>query len=60
MASQFYERHKGTLETALETAVFIGILLSFARYIMRTSTPSVYPVVPDESFRHVVYDPSRP
>ena len=50
----------GTLFLHLETAVFIGILLSFARYILRTSTPSVYSVVPDESFRHVVYDPSRP
>jgi SulP family sulfate permease len=50
----------GTLFLHLETAVFIGILLSFARYIMRTSSPSVYAVVPDDSYRHVVYDPTRP
>ncbi|MFN2137756.1 MAG: SulP family inorganic anion transporter [Candidatus Promineifilaceae bacterium] len=50
----------GTLLLQLETAVFLGIFLSFARYIMRTSTPQVYSVVPDESFKHMVYAPDRP
>jgi SulP family sulfate permease len=50
----------GTLMLHLETAVLIGIALSFARYIMRTSTPRVHAVVPDESFHHFVYDPDEP
>lgn len=50
----------GTLLLHLETAVLIGIALSFARYIMRTSTPRVHAVVPDESFNHFTYDPGRP
>jgi SulP family sulfate permease len=49
----------GTLLLHLETAVFIGILLSFARYIVRTSNPTVRAVVPDKEFRHFVSDSSR-
>jgi SulP family sulfate permease len=30
------------------------MLVSFARYLIKTSTPGVYPVVPDENFRHFV------
>jgi SulP family sulfate permease len=50
----------GTLLLHLETAVLIGIALSFARYIMRTSTPRVHAVVPDDGFNHFTYDPDRP
>lgn len=50
----------GTLLLHLETAVLIGILLSFVRYIMRTSTPRVHAVIPDEDFNHLVYDAERP
>ncbi len=50
----------GTLLLHLETAVLLGIALSFARYIMHTSTPRVHAVVPDESFRHFTYDPQAP
>lgn len=50
----------GTLLLHLETAVLIGIALSFARYIMRTSTPRIHAVVPDDSFNHLVYEPDNP
>jgi SulP family sulfate permease len=42
----------GTLLLHLEFAVLVGILLSFAFYIMKTSVPQVTPVVPDENFKH--------
>ena len=50
----------GTLFLRLEFAVLIGILSSFAVYIMKTSVPEVTPVVPDESFRHFTSQPDRP
>jgi len=50
----------GTLFLHIEFAVLAGILLSFGVYIMRTSAPRVYPVVPDKSFRNLVHDPQRP
>jgi SulP family sulfate permease len=50
----------GTLLLQLETAVLLGIALSFARYIMRTSTPRMLAVVPDESYKHFTHDPDRP
>ncbi len=49
----------GTLFLHIETAVLIGILLSFMRYVMRTSTPRVQAVVPDDSYRHFYYNPNR-
>ncbi|HPF69971.1 MAG TPA: SulP family inorganic anion transporter [Candidatus Krumholzibacteria bacterium] len=42
----------GTLILPLETAVLGGMLVSFGRFLIKTSTPGVYPVVPDENFRH--------
>jgi SulP family sulfate permease len=50
----------GTLFLQLETAVLLGIGLSFARYIMRTSTPQIRSVVPDENYRHFTYSPDKP
>lgn len=44
----------GTLFLSLEFAVLAGILLSFAHYIMKTSVPRVYAVLPDENFSHFV------
>jgi SulP family sulfate permease len=38
----------------------IGILSSFAVYILKTSVPEVTPVLPDESFRHFTSQPDRP
>jgi len=43
-----------TLLLPLEFAVLAGVLVSFARYLIKTSTPGVYPVVPDQDFRHFV------
>lgn len=43
-----------TLLLPLEFAVLAGMLVSFARFLIKTSTPGVYPVVPDENFRHFV------
>ncbi|MFN2141292.1 MAG: SulP family inorganic anion transporter [Candidatus Promineifilaceae bacterium] len=50
----------GTLFLQLETAVLLGIGLSFARYLMRTSTPQIRSVVPDENYRHFLYSPDKP
>lgn len=50
----------GTLFLHIEFAVLLGIMLSFALYIVRTSTPRVYPVVPDENFRHFVRQDTKP
>lgn len=48
-----------TLLLHLEFAVLIGILLSFAVYIMRTSVPRVTSVLPDRSFRHFEHQGDR-
>jgi SulP family sulfate permease len=44
----------GTLLLPVEFAVLSGILLSFAFYIMKTSVPRVFSVLPDENFKHFV------
>lgn len=50
-----------TLLLPLQFAVLIGVLVSFARFLVKTSTPLVYPVVPDRHFRHFVReDPDHP
>jgi SulP family sulfate permease len=49
----------GTLFLEIETAVLIGILLSVMRYVMRSSTPRIHAVVPDESYKHFGYNPER-
>jgi sulfate permease, SulP family len=49
-----------TLFLPLQFAVLIGILMSFAYYIMKTSTPTVRPVLPDDNFRHLVFRPDKP
>ncbi|HWQ15956.1 MAG TPA: SulP family inorganic anion transporter [Roseiflexaceae bacterium] len=49
-----------TLFLPLQFAVLAGILMSFAYYIMKTSTPQVRPVLPDDDFRHLVHRPERP
>ncbi|MDX1616912.1 MAG: sulfate permease [Candidatus Promineifilaceae bacterium] len=50
----------GTIFLDVDFAVLAGILLSFARYIMRTSTPRVHQVVPDREFDHFAYRPDMP
>ncbi len=49
-----------TLFLQLEFAVLAGMIVSFARFILRTSMPNVYPVVPDASFQHFVNQDSLP
>lgn len=49
----------GSLLLSLEFAVLMGIILSFALYIVRTSTPRVQPVLPDETYRHFTYQPEK-
>lgn len=44
----------GTLFLEIEFAVLLGIMLSFALYIMKTSVPRVYAVAPDDSFQHFI------
>ena len=43
-----------TIFLPLEFAVLAGMLVSFARYLIKSSTPGVNPVVPDENFRHFI------
>ncbi len=50
----------GTVFLDLDFAVLSGILLSFALYLIRTSAPRVYVVVPDDSFRHFAHRPEAP
>ena len=49
-----------TLLLPLEFAVLVGITMSLVRYILRTSTPRVLPVLPDDHHRHLVYQPGKP
>ncbi|MFN8484450.1 MAG: SulP family inorganic anion transporter [Anaerolineae bacterium] len=49
----------GTLFLRIDFAVLGGILMSLAYYILQTSAPKVTPVVPDDDFRHFVYEPER-
>lgn len=48
-----------TLLIPLEYAVLLGIVLSLLRYILRTSTPLVLPLVPDEHYKHLIYQPDK-
>jgi SulP family sulfate permease len=49
-----------TLFLPLQFAVLAGILMSLAYYIMKTSTPRVHSVLPDETFKHFTYQPNKP
>ena len=49
----------GTLFLSLEFAVLLGILLSFALYVLRTSTPRVQAVQPDATFKHFTSQPDK-
>jgi SulP family sulfate permease len=49
-----------TLLMPLEFAVLVGITMSLIRYILRTSTPQVLPVLPDARHKHLVYQPDKP
>jgi len=49
-----------TLFLPLQFAVLAGILMSLAYYIMKTSTPRVCAVLPNEDFKHFLYQPDKP
>lgn len=49
----------GTLLFPLQYAIPGGILISLAYYLLRTSTPQVVSVLPDEDFRHFIYRPDQ-
>ena len=49
-----------TLLLPLQFAVLIGILASFSIYIVRTSVPRVVCVLPDDNFKHLVFQPDKP
>ncbi len=42
----------GTVLLPLEFAVLAGVLVSFARYLIKSSTPTVVSVIPDPTFTH--------
>ncbi len=48
-----------TLLLPLEFAVLTGVLMSLARYILRTSLPRVYTVLPDDNFEHLLSQPHK-
>ena len=48
-----------TLLLPLEFAVLVGVIVSFARYIVQTSMPGVVSVLPDDEFRHFVHRPEK-
>jgi SulP family sulfate permease len=49
-----------TLVLPLDFAVLAGIVFSLAFFIIRSSLPRVFQVVPDPTFRHFVHDPEQP
>ncbi|MBU8933266.1 MAG: STAS domain-containing protein [candidate division Zixibacteria bacterium] len=49
-----------TLLLPLDFAIIGGILFSLALFIVKSSLPRVYPVVPDKTFRHLIHDPDQP
>lgn len=49
-----------TLFMDIQFAVLLGIMLSLVLYIVRTSTPRVHVVVPDDNFKHFIHQPGKP
>ncbi|MFH1811204.1 MAG: SulP family inorganic anion transporter [Pseudomonadota bacterium] len=49
-----------TLTLPLEFAILSGVLFSLAYFVLRSSLPRVYPVVPEPTFRHFVENPGLP
>ena len=47
----------GTIFIEIAFAVLLGILLSFAHYLYRTSIPRVHQVVPDKDYKQFAYRP---
>jgi len=49
-----------TLAFPLDFAVLAGVMFSLAFFVIRSSLPRVYQVVPDPTFRHLVRKPGAP
>ena len=49
-----------TLTQPLDFAILAGILFSLAFFVIRSSLPRVYQVVPDRLFRHLVHSEDAP
>lgn len=49
-----------TLFLPLDFAILSGIVFSLAIFIVKSSLPRVYPVVPDPTFRHLIHNSSSP
>jgi SulP family sulfate permease len=49
-----------TLLLPLQFAILIGVLMSLGYYLLRTSTPQVVSVLPDDAFKHWAEHPGRP
>ncbi|MCA9932019.1 MAG: STAS domain-containing protein [Anaerolineales bacterium] len=49
-----------TLLLPLEVAVLTGVVISFARFIAKTSHPAVHSMTPNEEFDHLTYRPEQP
>ena len=49
-----------TLILPLDFAILSGIVFSLAIFVLNSSLPRVYPVVPDPTYRHLVHDTTRP
>ena len=50
----------GTLFLNLEFAVLIGIIISLVRYVIKTSVPKVFTVLPDDDYNHLIPRSDRP
>jgi SulP family sulfate permease len=50
----------GTLLLDLEFAVIIGILISLVRYVIKTSVPKVFAILPDDDYNHLIPRTDRP
>jgi len=49
-----------TLFLPLDFAILSGIVFSLALFVVKSSLPRVYSVVPDSTHRHLVYNPRAP
>ncbi len=49
-----------TLFLPLQFAVLAGILMSLVYYLLKTSTPRVIIVLPDDTFKHFAHQPHKP
>ncbi len=49
-----------TLVLPLDFAILSGIVFSLVLFVLRSTLPRVYPVVPDDTYRHLINDPARP